>query len=183
MSACQVFGARAARYAALSATKALQRPLQEGEFAAEAGRIEALKTAHGRLKPVAIRKELQQAAWNNLLVVRTEAGLTQFLKTVEALRAEKMPDILVESTKELVEALELENLLLCGEMIGKTALTRRESRGSHYREDYAEQDDAHWLKSIAVKNVAGRMVLDTVALHPDWRSRPGDMGSKRWAGS
>ena len=87
------------------------------------------------------------------------------------------------AAKELVEALELQNLLLCGEMLGKAALMRSESRGSHYREDHPQRDDANWLKSIAVKNVDGRMVLDTIALHADWRSRPGDMGSKRWAGS
>ena len=29
----------------------------------------------------------------------------------------------------------------------------------------------------------GRIAIDTVALDPGWRSRPGDMGGKRWAGS
>ena len=183
MSACQVFGARAGRHAALWAAKSKHPPLGQDALAAEEGRIDALKAARGRLKPSEIRRALQQAAWNNLLAVRTEAGLTLFLKTVDALREEKLPDVSVEGAKELVEALELQNLLLCGEMLGKAALMRSESRGSHYREDYPQRDDANWLKSIAVKNVDGRMVLDTIALHADWRSRPGDMGSKRWAGS
>lgn len=183
MSACQVFGARAGRHAALWAAKSKLPQLPQDALAAEQRRIDALKAARGKLKPSEIGKELQQAAWNHLLAVRTEPGLTLFLKTVDALREEKLPDVSVEVTKELVEALELHNLLLCGEMLGKAALMRRESRGSHYREDYPQQDDANWLKSIAVKNVDGRMVLDTLALHADWRSRPGDMGSKRWAGS
>jgi succinate dehydrogenase/fumarate reductase flavoprotein subunit len=125
---------------------------------------------------------MQQAAWNQLLCVRTEAGLRLFLKTLDALREEKLADLSVEDPKELVEALELQNLLLCGEMLGKAALMRSESRGGHYREDFPQQDDAHWLKSIVVKNVDGRMVHDTTALDPDWRSRPGDMGSD-WAQS
>ena len=155
-------------------------PFPEECLAAEQARIDALKAARGRYKPREIRRELQQAAWDHLLAVRTEAGLTLFLKTVAALREEKLPAISVEGKKELVEALELRNLLLYGEMLGKAALMRNESRGGHYREDYPLQDDAHWLKSIVVKNVDGRMVHDTVAQHPDWKSRPGDMGSDWW---
>lgn len=183
MSSCQVFGARAAHHAAVWATRSKPAPLGQDAIAAEESRIEALKAARGRYKPSEIRKELQQAAWNSLLVVRTEAGITQFLKTVSALREEKLPDLSVDGIKELVEALELQNLLLCGELVGNAALMRRESRGSHYREDHPQQDDANWVKSIAIRNAGGKLTLDAVALHPGWRSRPGDMGSKRWAGS
>jgi fumarate reductase (CoM/CoB) subunit A len=183
MSACQVFGARAGRYAALWATSARHRALDRDALSTEETRIDSLKVTDGHFKPAAIRKELQQAAWNSLLAVRTESGLKLFLKSVEALKEEKCADMAVDGTKELVEALELHNLVLCAEMLGKAALMRRESRGSHYREDYPQQDDSNWLKNIAVKSVDGRMTLDTMVLHPGWRSRPGDMGSKRWAGS
>jgi fumarate reductase (CoM/CoB) subunit A len=180
MSACQVFGARAGRHAAKQATGAKRPPLPKETLAAAQARIDALKAAHGRFKPREIREELQQAAWQDLLVVRTEAGLNRFLQTVATLREEKLPDISVEGKKELVEALELQSLLLYGEMLGKAALMRTESRGGHYREDYPQRDDAHWLKSIVVKNVDGRMVHDTVALHAGWKNRPGDMGGDWW---
>ncbi len=183
MSSCQVFGARAGRHASFWAAKSTHAPLQEDEVSAEERRIAELKAARGRFKPAEIRRQLQQAAWNNLLVVRTEAGLTQFLKMVAELRDEKLEDMSVENSRELVEALELHNLLLCGEMLGKAALMRRESRGSHYREDFPQQDDTQWLKSIAIRKMADGMALDTIVLHPDWKSRPGDMGGKRWAGS
>ena len=139
-----------------------------------------MKARRGGLKPGEIRRELQQAAWNYLLAVRTEAGLKLFLKTIDALTVEKLPAISVKGAKELVEALELENLLLYGEMVGKAALMRSESRGGHYREDYPRQDDANWLKSISVGNGDGKMELDTIALQADWRSRPGDMGAEHW---
>ena len=37
---------------------------------------------------------------------------------------------------EVIEALELKNLMIVGELILPSALNRKESRGSHSREDY-----------------------------------------------
>jgi succinate dehydrogenase / fumarate reductase flavoprotein subunit len=43
---------------------------------------------------------------------------------------------------ELEDALELENMLNLAEIIVFCALQRQESRGSHYRNDYPERNDA-----------------------------------------
>jgi succinate dehydrogenase / fumarate reductase flavoprotein subunit len=57
---------------------------------------------------------------------------------------------------ELIEALELRSLLVVGEMILFSALNRQESRGSHCREDYAQRDDANFLKhTLAYYSPAG----------------------------
>jgi succinate dehydrogenase / fumarate reductase, flavoprotein subunit len=47
---------------------------------------------------------------------------------------------------ELIEALELKNLMVVGEVILTSALHRQESRGAHCREDYPHRDDAQFLK-------------------------------------
>jgi succinate dehydrogenase/fumarate reductase flavoprotein subunit len=180
MSACQVFGARAARHAVNWATGTMQKQSFHDLLEAERERIDFLKATHGRFKPGVIRKELQQASWNHLLALRTEAGLKKLLNTIDELEEEKLGNLSVEGIQELIKALELQNMLLCGKIIGNAALMRTESRGGHYREDYPEQDDANWLKSIIVKNLDGKMMFDTVALHADWRSRPDDMGSEHW---
>ncbi len=55
----------------------------------------------------------------------------------------------------LQDALELKNMLLLAELVTRSALIRKESRGSHYREDYPETRE-EWKKSI-VLNKNGRL--------------------------
>ena len=46
------------------------------------------------------------------------------------------------------EALDLQNMLQVADMTARSALRRTESRGSHFRADFPDQDDLSWLRNV-----------------------------------
>lgn len=70
-------------------------------------------------------------------IIRTEAGLKDLLKLIH-LRKEIIEDYYWKHsiTRDLIE---LRNIVLVAELIIRSALNRKESRGGHYRADYPEK--------------------------------------------
>jgi len=54
------------------------------------------------------------------------------------------------AVETIIKFLELKNMLLLAKLIIKSALLRKESRGSHFRTDYPERNDKAWKKHITV---------------------------------
>ena len=97
-----------------------------------------------------IRQAYQDCMTEHCGIFRTqetmEAGLIK-LKEIQ-IQAErvKLDDRSRTWNSELVEALELRSLMRVGEIILTSALNRRESRGSHFREDCPDRDDVKFLQ-------------------------------------
>lgn len=177
--ASQVFGARAGRHAAAHA-KGLRLPDIDNRLLRVAKeRIRTLRNKKGNQNPADVKRILQQLTYYDLLVIRSRESLSRLLNSVKGIEEEFVHHLRVKNTQELVEVLELQNLLLLARLEAAVCLERTESRGSHYREDFPCQDDKNWLKSITVKEVSGKLRLDTVAFDPTWENK-GDVMGKDW---
>lgn len=82
-------------------------------------------------------------------IVRTEAGLQDLLHLI--VRRHKIIEEYYWKHCITRDFIELRNILLNAELIVRAALSRRESRGGHFREDFP-QKNAHAAESIARLN-------------------------------
>jgi L-aspartate oxidase len=87
-----------------------------------------------------IRGELQRAMSKGVAVVRSEQSLVDALGSLERLKE-------ATTIYANVEAWETTNLYLLAIAIARSALDRKESRGSHWREDYPLTQD-QWRRRI-----------------------------------
>ncbi|MGZ7107937.1 MAG: fumarate reductase (CoM/CoB) subunit TfrA [Methanobacterium sp.] len=152
----QVFGKRAGESAAKNALKGeieSNDPFSE----AEKERISSL-IRNGDVYPIEIKKELEEVMWKNVAIIRNEESLIAALKRIHELKEMSMNmrvSGLTSYDNDLLDALEVIKMLDVAEIVTKSAILRRESRGAHYREDYPETMDK-WKKSI-VFNKSGKI--------------------------
>ena len=80
---------------------------------------------------------LKNTMWNFVSIVRTEEGLNKALEEINDLR-NKLNNIKLNGTVEILRYFDLKNMIVVSELIIKSALKRKESRGAHYRKDFPE---------------------------------------------
>jgi L-aspartate oxidase len=81
-----------------------------------------------------MRQELRQLMWRAVSLVRSEPALQAALQQVRGWRDQ------VETVSQERFQLETSNMLLAAELVIAAAIQRRESRGSHWRQDYQQTD-------------------------------------------
>jgi len=112
--------------------------------------LEAIQNSDGEEKAYDIANEMKSVMFDYVGVFRTEQGMNQALDKVRELRERlkhiRTPDKGKIFNTEVLNIWELANLLELAEVTTVSALARKESRGGHARDDYAERDDENWLK-------------------------------------
>ena len=113
--------------------------------------------------PFHLRDEMKAMMTSLVGIFRKESDLLSAREKVRELK-ERMRRIgfkqkTLAFNHELVQYLELEGMLHLSEVIVEGALARKESRGSHFRLDYPDRDDEHWLRhTMAFKTTEGLRV-------------------------
>ncbi len=145
-----VFGRRAGRDMARYIEEHDFVPLPTDPSCRACDEVERLLTSTGGERAADIRGELQEIMMDNVGVFRVEgqmeAALAKVHQLQERYRQVSTQDKGKKFNTELLEAIELGYLLDLAEVTVASALSRKESRGAHSREDYPERDDENWLK-------------------------------------
>jgi succinate dehydrogenase / fumarate reductase, flavoprotein subunit len=144
-----VFGKRAGKNAVQYVKTAPFVPLPDDPAKEIRELLQMLSASTGTERIAAIRKELQDSMDRNAQVFRTEESLIEVTKVIEGLR-ERYKHIAVQDkgkrfNTDLLEAVELGFLLDLAEVVVYSAMSRKESRGGHFREDFPDRDDANFM--------------------------------------
>ena len=152
-----VFGRRAGRMIArelpeLELNEGMKRPAE-----ASKSRIDQLMSRTGGERTFAIRNDLQVMMMDKCSVFRNETDMKKALEELESIK-QRYKSVCIDNRSmkyntDLTEAMELECLIGLAETILKSAITRQESRGAHFREDYPDRDDKNWLKHTMIQKL------------------------------
>ena len=119
-------------------------------------RIQKLFAIKGKRSVDSLHKELGRIMWDYVGMGRTAEGLKTGLAKMKELRKEFYANLFVPGSAEgvnveLEKAIRLEDFIIMGELIAHDALTRNESCGGHFREEYqteegeAKRDDENFF--------------------------------------
>ena len=118
----------------------------------------AATAADGPLLEDAGRPELQQVMSREAGVLRDVKGLAAAQKSLDALASG-------EGAAPATENWEATNLLTVASVLVNAARLREETRGSHWRDDFPERDDANWRGHVdTVLTPDGRLAATYVPL-------------------
>ena len=102
--------------------------------------------------------KVKKTMWMNAGIVRNRESLERALNTLSELKEARPP---VTDVTDLIRLLEFRNMRFVGEVVCKSALERTETRGSHYRSDFPEEDPA-WLVNVRIRHTPSGLSIERV---------------------
>jgi succinate dehydrogenase / fumarate reductase flavoprotein subunit len=109
-------------------------------------RFTRLLSINGSRSVDTFHKELGRIMWEYVGMARTAEGLQKAIDLIKQLRSEFWKDVKVTGTAdginiELEKANRVADFLEIGELMARDALTRKESAGGHFRDEYQTEEN------------------------------------------
>ena len=129
--------------------------------------IKKILNSEGKFKVAEVRNKMATAMTKGIGVFRDQESMEYAKKIVDQTKIDYRDSIRIDNkgkiyNTDLLFALELGNMIDCAESIVHGALTRKESRGAHFRTDIPGRNDEEWLKhTLIYKSSEGEISVKT----------------------
>jgi fumarate reductase (CoM/CoB) subunit A len=165
-------------FAKIAAESALENLAESPQPTLGSERVESriqrrasLRGRPGSVSPLVLKRRLQRTMWQKVGLVRDERSLQAALRELQALDRDRVSarvPSFASCNSDWVDLLELGSMIRLGEIIARSALERRESRGGHVRLDHPERDDGAWLKTLVAGKQNGGIAIRTEPMEGVW---------------
>ena len=148
---CIVFGARAGSAAAEYARTIESDSYANLRISSDDDACPSQRTSQN-FEIGAAMESVQEMMWQRV-------GLFRHGKDLETI-SDELEELSLNCYWDSIEAFEFQNIRDAAALITEAASLRTESRGTHYREDFPEQDDVNWRKHIVLQQGRAARIVD-----------------------
>jgi fumarate reductase (CoM/CoB) subunit A len=157
---CLVFGRLAAESAAdyVSRVSSVRNDLAEDDLYHLLSKVYGSEKETSSLLPKEVIRSVKHEMWIHANVLRSASGLSAAADTLQNLKSRYNAVSFFSDSEKITAAMEAQQFLILASAVLTAMNNRKESRGSHYREDYPETDP-HYACRYEIRLEHGEPVL------------------------